>query len=502
MSSYREGKSGVNVRRLVQNIADQYSFEPQIAAVIELIANALDAKASEIKIKFDKNEGILEVDDNGIGMDKTQFTEYHDFATSTKERGSGIGFAGQGAKLALNFCEKVITETWSVNYRGYSEWYLKNNDAPYRIFDGKLLNLSHLGTKVTLYLNKESINFYNEEVIINTLIEHYFPLIDCKLKEGYKAIYKDGIKILLNEKEVNLEPSIVDILENRKDIVIRLYHQSKAIGFMGIIQNENYALQPGIMICTYGKVIERTYFKKEPKDKEKIIGWIEAPYLISAVTTDKCRFQKGNKIWEGFFRKAQNEFSQWLEESGLLERATKRESDYTNLEKEINFILKNFPEFSFFHSTINRKVAIIDKNGEEREKAEGIQKVKGTLGGESSGEGVCVQPGDESGKAATIQKGEGVPAIPKPRVVRGGIRLAEIERPDLDKEAWFDGETVTLNKSHPAYIKAKNNNLLNYHILKAVVLSLIEFSMERETEPSYHKVFELQRKFFKIWGEK
>jgi hypothetical protein len=339
-------------------------------------------------------------------------------------------------------------------------------------------------------------------VIINTLIEHYFPLIDCKLKEGYKVLYKDGIKILLNGKEINLEPSIVDILENRKDIVIKLYHQSKAIGFMGIIQNEKHILQPGIMICTYGKVIERTYFKKEPKDKEKIIGWIEAPYLINAVTTDKCRFQKGNKIWEGFFRKAQNEFSQWLEESGLLERSTKRETDYTNLEKEINSILKNFPEFSFFHSPINQEVAIIDKNGEQREKAEGIQKVEGTLGGESSGEGVCVHPGDKSGKAATIQKGDDIPAIPKPRVIRGGIRLAEIERPDLDKEAWFDGETVTLNKSHPAYIKAKNNNLLNYHILKAVVLSLIEFSMERETEPSYHKVFELQQKFFKIWGEK
>ncbi len=49
------------------------------------------------------------------------------------------------------------------------------------------------------------------------------------------------------------------------------------------------------MIWTYGKVIERTYFKKEPKEKEKIIGGIEAPYLIEAITTDKCRFQKGNK---------------------------------------------------------------------------------------------------------------------------------------------------------------------------------------------------------------
>jgi sulfite reductase alpha subunit-like flavoprotein len=102
------------------------------------------------------------------------------------------------------------------------------------------------------------------------------------------------------------------------------------------------------MICTYGKVIQRTYFKKEPKEKEKIVSWIEAPYLLEAVTTDKCRFQNGNKVWEGFFRRTQNEFSKWLEETGLIARPLRRELDYNNLEKEINSILKNIPELSFF----------------------------------------------------------------------------------------------------------------------------------------------------------
>jgi len=499
MSNCLEGKSGVNVKRLVKNIADQYPFEPQIAAIVELVANSLDAKASQIQIMFNKNESTLQVTDDGFGMDKRQFLEYHNFAASTKERGKGIGFAGQGAKLALNFCKKIITETRSPNYHGYSEWYLKGNDAPYKIFDGKLLGLDHLGTKVTIYLEKESANFYTEEVIRYALVEHYFPLIDCKLKEEYKAFYKDGIKILLNDNEIILEPSLLDVLEQRKDVEIRLYRQ-KAMGLIGIIQNESPHL-PGIMICTYGKVIERTYFKKEPKEKEKIVGWIEAPYLIEAVTTDKCRFQKGNKVWEGFFRKAQNEFSQWLEKTGLMERPVRRELDYTNLEKEINSILKNLPELSFFRATTQRNVAIPDELGEQRETAEGTQKVEGTLGGESRGEGVSIHPGEEPGKAPTLEKGEDISATPKPRTVKGGIRITEEDRPDLDKEAWFDGETVTLNKSHPAYNKAKNSGLLNYHILKSAVLSLIEFNLEKETEPSYQKVFELQQKFFKIWGE-
>ena len=106
MSNHYEGKSGVNVKRLVQNIADQYPFKPQIATVVELVANSLDAKASLIEIVLNKEEGILSVKDNGLGMDKKRFREYHDFAASAKTRGKGIGFAGQGAKLALNFCKK------------------------------------------------------------------------------------------------------------------------------------------------------------------------------------------------------------------------------------------------------------------------------------------------------------------------------------------------------------------------------------------------------------
>jgi len=502
MREYLQGESGVsNVKRLVQNITDQYPFEPQIAAIVELIANSLDAKASGIKIKIDQREGILEVEDDGIGMDKRQFKEYHDFAATSKVRGKGIGFAGQGAKLALNFCKKVVTETWSSNYKGYSEWFLKGNKAPYTIFTGKGLNLSQFGTKVTFYLKEKNKDFYNKKNITETLVEHYFPLIDKKLRELYKEEYKDGVRIFMNEKEVVIEPSILDILEKRKDIPIIFQRKLKAIGIIGVIKNFPYLIIPGVMLCTYGKVIERSYFKKEPINKEEIIGWIEAPYLIEAVTTDKCRFQGGNKTWEGFFRKVQREFTKWLQDTDLLEKPSKRELNYTNLEKEINSIIKNLPEFSFFGSRIQRDVAIPDINGEKKQMEEGTPKNPGTIRGETSGEGVSVHPGEELWESPTLKPGKDIGATSKPRTVRSGIRIAEKERPDLDNEAYFDGETVFINKSHPAYKKAKTIRLLNYHLIKATVLELVKFCVEKEPEASYQRVFELQQKFFKVWGE-
>ena len=135
------------------------------------------------------------------------------------------------------------------------------------------------------------------------------------------------------------------------------------------------------------------------------------------------------------------------------------------------------------------------------EMGEGIQKVPGTTGGETTGEGVSVYPGEEPGKAPTLEPGEGLSATPKPRTGRGGIRIGEDERPDLDDEAYFDGETVIINKSHPAYRKARTIGLLDYHLIKAIVLELVKFSVEREPEASYQKVFELQQTFFKLWGQ-
>lgn len=513
-----EGKSEVeDVTHFVHIIADQYPFEPQIAAIVELVANCLDAKASEIKIDFVNPNGILRILDDGSGMDKAQFRKYHNLVTTTKIRGDAIGFVGQGAKLALNFCSKIMTGTCSVSYKGYSEWQLKGKEAPYRIYHNRTLDLNHIGTKVTLFLNEKNRDFYSEDLINQVLKEHYSPLLDNRLLriytgevpvltddktklKIYKPIYKEELKFIVNGKRLTLEP-IQNMLENQKEISITVYRKPKAKGFFGLVKDEMPEFLQGVAICAYGKVIERTWFKKEPRQKQRILGWIEAPYLIEAVTTDKCRFQRGNKIWEGFFRKAQIAFSNWLEETGLLEKPLRRELDYTNLEKEINSILKNLPEFSFFGSRTQRDVAIPDINGEKRKIAEGTQKVSGTIGGETPGEGVSVHPGEEPGEAPTLEPGEGITATPKLRTVRGGIRIGEGERPDLDEEAYFDGETVIINKSHPAYRKAKTIGLLNYHLIKVIVLELVKFSVEKEPEASYQRVFELQRKFFKVWGE-
>lgn len=527
MATTRAGESKVDVGHLIRLIIPkQYRFDIRIASFVELVANALDASrldlhphlrmsdASSIEISINAESGILEIVDYGIGMDKEELEHYHDIE-SAKVTGQEIGFAGQGAKLALNFCSKVITETVSPCYKGYSEWHLEDKSAPYRIVDNKTLSLEHRGTKVILFLNDEAKTFYTPELLERTLKEHYYPLLDKKLLRVYtgelpilvddrsslrthRQIYDKNLKFIVNRKQIVQEA--LQKLEI-KWISITTYRKAKANGFFGLSTNTIIEeLLQGIAICSFGKVIERTWFRKEPREKQRIAGWIEAPYLIEAVTTDKCGFQKGNKTWEGFFRKAQTKFSEWLEEEGLLERAAERKADFSGLERQINSILKNLPELPIFGSRTPRNVAILDQNGEQRETGSGTQKVEGTKGGQTIGEGIAVYPGDEDGRAPTTKLGPGPAATDHQRTIRGGIQLQFDDRVDKEEEAWFDGNVVCLNKAHPAYKKADREKLLDYHVLKSVALSLVEFYLG-DREASCKEALRLTQKFFRLWGE-
>ena len=103
-------ESSVNFQNLIRDLADMYPQEVDEVVVVELIANSLDARANRISIDYDPSSNVLVVIDNGQGMDADQFAQYHDFAAGLKTRGTGIGFAGVGAKISFNAADRVITE--------------------------------------------------------------------------------------------------------------------------------------------------------------------------------------------------------------------------------------------------------------------------------------------------------------------------------------------------------------------------------------------------------
>jgi HSP90 family molecular chaperone len=105
------GETRVDLQHLLEDLRDAYTGPLEESIVTELVANALDAGASDVRLSTDPVESTITIVDNGHGMRRRELARYNDIAATTKKRGEGIGFAGVGIKLGLLVSRDVLTET-------------------------------------------------------------------------------------------------------------------------------------------------------------------------------------------------------------------------------------------------------------------------------------------------------------------------------------------------------------------------------------------------------
>ena len=60
--------SKVNARHLLDDIATSYTYSLSEAVLVDLIANSLDAKASNLWFSLNQGEGTLALEDDGQGV--------------------------------------------------------------------------------------------------------------------------------------------------------------------------------------------------------------------------------------------------------------------------------------------------------------------------------------------------------------------------------------------------------------------------------------------------
>ena len=127
------GETRVDLQHLLEDLRDAYTGPLEESIVTELIANALDAGASDIRVSTDPTESTVTIVDDGRGMRRRELARYHDVAASTKKRGEGIGFAGVGIKLGLLVSRDVLTETRRGKTHLASSWCLTSRyRAPWK----------------------------------------------------------------------------------------------------------------------------------------------------------------------------------------------------------------------------------------------------------------------------------------------------------------------------------------------------------------------------------
>ena len=400
----------VNFQNLIQDLVDMYPYNIFEVIITELVANSLDAKASNISISFDKEKNLLIVEDDGKGMTKRQFEQYHDFAAGLKTRGDGIGFASLGAKISFSVASRVQTETCSPKFKGRSCWYLKSQKELVWEQFHELSQLKHEGTRVEVYFNNEK----NKDIlpaaesphIREILLKHFLPLLDITFLDMYDTLgfYDKNLRFKINGaivKPFDLEKSFK--LSRTKKMFFETDGKRYGYGLLAISEDESILKSDaaGIAISVYGKIIQHDFFGQFPGDLAlKVFGILEVPPFIKFLNTSKTGFIKSrgsSQQFNKFYEPLREKFKIWLNEIGVKSIEVIDSEEAIKLEQEVKKLFLEIPEIkSLFDLKSRTNVLAGDELGDIKSSAsDGASR---TLDDKSTGENLKNQDLKASGE--------------------------------------------------------------------------------------------------------
>ena len=502
-------ESSVNFQNLIQDLADIYPFDVSEVVLVELIANSLDAKPTRISIDFDQNKKSLVVIDNGKGMTANDFEQYHDFAAGLKTRGTGIGFAGVGAKISFNIATRVVTETHSQSFFEGSNWYLQSKKK--LIWENiQPEHLNHHGTRVEVIFSKDAkLSYSSTEDIIRIIKRHYLPLLDMKYLELYNQLkyYSRDLRFLINGQSIDpIEIIQYFNLENVREFKPKKSDKRIGYGILGLSSSE-YPLGAdisGILLCTLGKVIKADLFNQFPGIiGSRIFGMVEIPEFANFLTTAKTDFIRHSKHrkFESLYNPVRQEFKSWLEELGIQSQEIIGNDDAIKLERELKKILDDIPELSdFFGFKTRKNVLTPDNSGMINTiQQEGVD-ITFPVGEGQRGKMGITDVGENPGQSFVEDKKNGTqPAKPISRVSNRGPKITFVEAPDRKDLAWVEGNNIAINCGHPSYIRVRCNSTAKRIQNLFAIASAIQRFMANEKDDGKPMFID---RMMAAWGEK
>jgi hypothetical protein len=457
--------------------------------MIELIANSLDAGAEDIAVDVEGDDVVhLVITDNGHGMrSRREFEEYHDLGSLTKSRGGGIGWAGIGAKLYIDRCESIYTETRSASFTNSSLWsFPKSEKAPkWREVPAHGLLHGKRGTAIEITISEgKEVRRFSGAAIKETILANY----NYAMKPHGEAVVK-----INGERITPFVPA--ESATKTEEVDVKLREGGRASGVLCILPEDAPSGFALVSIVVHGKTIGEQYdFRQYArlKDPDHLAGYIRCDPLIHVTTTSKDAFNRRTSLWKDFDKRVGKVFSGWLDREGELEKI-KSDLELEKLAAEIQedlnrvFSLPEIKELNLdlFQDFRRRLTAIGDPNGTDAgSTVSGAQQTSGTLGGLDTGSGVPTEGDDPGTSIARDEKGT-EKVSQKERRVRGGIRLLIASFPDSLERAWVDSsvQAIVVNDAHQAFKCADDLDSATFYAIDccfSVVTETIEDAAERD----------------------
>jgi hypothetical protein len=501
----RMGETRVDLHHLLEDLRDAYPGAIEETILTEIVANALDSGASEIRLDTDSISATLTVVDNGSGMRRDQLRRYHDIAATTKVRGAGIGFAGVGIKLGLLVCDEVFTETRRGKVHVATSWHLlSKRRAPWRWLKPAGL-VGDRGTAVRLRLRSALSPLLDRGFIEENLVRHYEALFNPGFDELLAHHYPAAVHCWVDG---NVLPRSRRVAAEMAPVAIKLPRKRKpsAVGFLLRAGGTLPEGQRGVAISTFGKVIKRgwEWLGVSPTVPESVGGLIEAPALAECLTLNKADFVRAGKSGALYlaYRKAIQEvvahqLAAWGVGQDGAQRAKRRAA--RPVERDLEKILISLADdFPLLASLVERRAG-----GQRSLPIGAVEESTGEPapggGPEPAGEG---RDGAAVPQVESEQPTDSLPVQGKPpagvlgtangrckRPARYRLRIQFEQRPGDPELSRLEQSTVWVNESHPAYRRAESSRSVGYHIALATALALSRLAVEPVREHDFVTAF-------------
>lgn len=234
------------------NIVDELSekIPTYLVAINELIKNSFDAGASNVKIRFDSNEKILSISDNGYGMDANDIEKLLHISKSNKEYAKLVngryvqGSKGLGFLSVFKFGKLVTWKTCNnTSNHGY-EFRIDYKDVIAAVnvedIDIPVYTKENIdkGTLINMQMTEESTLLFKEELDKPQTIPRLLNSFNLdKFDDNFDIILEiDGKEYHSNNTtsfhSILPERQLFNIKYNSDDSTVIFYHNNiKAMEF-------------------------------------------------------------------------------------------------------------------------------------------------------------------------------------------------------------------------------------------------------------------------------
>ncbi len=500
----------VHFGAMVDNLELLYPDEPLEAYITEVCANAIiDAKATGMHFTLKQDEhnnrvnAYLFHDDNGTGMRKKQFEEYHDLGRVGGRKPSKMGIAGEGIKVIFKRVEYIVTETKAKEperkFIGASKIYFNEEEDDYWKDDLKPRKRvkfdtgTHVEVKLKYIKEKRKLT---KSLIINTIRKWYSAI----LYGWYSGnMYVNGEKIEPYPFEAELTKINNTTIEGNN--VRYLFFKSR-----DKLPEEHR----GLFIVVNGKtIVTRNY--ESSKIDDYLCGYILADGLRPIITRAKSQFKTGGKpSIKKFDKEMKSIYSDWIEEidakapidvsKRLLKTAKPigqlfykiMKKDFRNLFDELmskpkkeNVIIQSKNGVILAEKYPDKNIVDVGENIKEGEEGDAL----GKHGDDEISILIPIENGTKRGKYQTRKTR--VPEIPP----------MFVNLPQIHKECWWhtqgEKKSIAINKPHPAFICSdKHIKSREYHIKRCYAKAVADYIKEdkKENEELFHSLLKAMNK--------